>query len=370
MDPTVRDELLQLFAAGVESPLPDAAFDALALRAFRSQFESNAIYRGFCESRGAAPGGVRGWEEVPPVPTRAFKELRLVSGNPDRVERVFRTSGTTRGSARRGEHHVLDLALYDASSLPNLRTHLLPDEERIRILALVPDPKRLPDSSLSYMVGRAVQAYGAEGSGFFADPVEGVEVGAFRAALDRAEDDGAPVLVIGTAFAFVHWLERASVERVRHRLPGGSRIMETGGFKGRSRALSRDSLYGELESALGIPSSRIVNEYGMTELLSQFYEPVLIDGAEDRRHRSPPWVRTRVLDPVSLEPVAHGSEGILCHFDLANLGSICHVLTEDRGVEHRDGFRVIGRSPGAEPRGCSLAMEGLLAGDGGREGGG
>ena len=48
--------------------------------------------------------------------------------------------------------------------------------------------------------------------------------------------------------------------------------METGGFKGRSRAVSRDDLYARLEARLGIPCDSIVAEYGMTELLSQFYD--------------------------------------------------------------------------------------------------
>ncbi len=146
------------------------------------------------------------------------------------------------------------------------------------------------------------------------------------------------------------------------RLPDGSRVMETGGFKGRSRTVPRKELYAAIDSRLGIPSDRIVNEYGMTELLSQLYEPVLTGGP--RLHHPPPWVRTRVLDPATLDPLPPGREGLLCHFDLANLGSVCCVLTEDLGVEHPEaeghGFRVLGRNPGAEPRGCSLAMDDLM----------
>jgi hypothetical protein len=52
--------------------------------------------------------------------------------------------------------------------------------------------------------------------------------------------------------------------------------------------------------------------------------------------------------------------------DLANLGSVLAVLTEDRGTLVEGGFRLEGRVPGAEPRGCSLAMEDLLASE--REG--
>jgi len=176
--------------------------------------------------------------------------------------------------------------------------------------------------------------------------------------------------LFGTAFAYVHWLDHVEDRGESPPLPSGSRIMETGGFKGRSREVPRSELYRGLARATGVPTGRIVNEYGMTELLSQFYEPVLLesdraskdtrDELASRRHVGPPWMRTRILDPVTLEPVPEGSEGILAHYDLANLGSVCAVLTEDRGVRVADGFRLHGRTPGAEPRGCSLTMEEFL----------
>jgi hypothetical protein len=108
----------------------------------------------------------------------------------------------------------------------------------------------------------------------------------------------------------------------------------------------------------------MVNEYGMTEMLSQFYEPVLRDerahALSGRWHVGPPWVRTRVLDPATLDPVDPGEPGLLAHLDLANLDSVAAILTEDIGVAVHDGFRLLGRNQGAEPRGCSLAMEELL----------
>ncbi len=56
-----------------------------------------------------------------------------------------------------------------------------------------------------------------------------------------------------------------------------------------------------------------------------------------------------------------GRPGLLAHFDLANLGSVSAVLTEDVGVGEPGGFRLLGRAAGAEPRGCSIAMDDLLA---------
>jgi hypothetical protein len=138
--------------------------------------------------------------------------------------------------------------------------------------------------------------------------------------------------------------------------------METGGFKGRARAVPRTELYGALSEALGIPEGRIVNEYGMTELLSQLYESHLRTGdPASRRHVAPPWLGLQALDPETLVPREPGEPGLLSFFDLANVASVSAVLTEDVGRIHEDGTLALeGRSPGAEPRGCSLAMEDLL----------
>jgi hypothetical protein len=130
--------------------------------------------------------------------------------------------------------------------------------------------------------------------------------------------------------------------------------------------LERPEFYASLSETHGVPFGAIVNEYGMTELLSQFYDgPVAaVSGMdlEGRRYVPPPWVRTRVLDPNTLSAVPMGEPGLLCHYDLANAGSVMAVLTEDQGVAVEDGFRVLGRVQDAEPRGCSLAMDDLLSG--------
>jgi hypothetical protein len=361
----IAADLTRLFGRGVEQPLDDAAFGACALRVFRWQFATSAPYRGYCVARGATPDAVARWEDVPPVPTSAFKRLRLLSVEAGRApEAVFRTSGTSRGTERRGEHAVASLALYRAALLPPLRAHVLAGA-RPRLLSLVPSVGDAPESSLSRMVAALADELDAGATGWFARADGSQLHGALLSAARSAVDERAPVLVATTAFALVHWLDELARSGVRLELPEGSRLMETGGFKGRARAVDREELYAAVEERLGIPSASVVNEYGMTEMLSQFYEPVLSRppapaALGDRFHVAPPWVRTRVLDPATLAPAAPGAAGLLCHFDLANAGSAACVLTEDMGVAVPGGFRLLGRAPGAEPRGCSLATEELL----------
>ena len=136
--------------------------------------------------------------------------------------------------------------------------------------------------------------------------------------------------------------------------------METGGFKGRTREISRLELYAEIKRTLGVPAERIVNQYGMTELGSQFYDSVLRSPSEPRRKLGPPWARVVIIDPETGHEAATGHLGIIVVVDLANTGSVLALQTGDLGRAVLDGFEVIGREPGAEERGCSIAADTLF----------
>lgn len=339
----------------------EARFDALARELFAFQFTHCAPYRRFCAARARTPETVRAWREIPAVPAGSFKELALRSFPAERDAHVFRTSGTA--SERRGALHLDTLALYEASLLPSFARGVLPDlapGARARLRILAPSPAEAPDSSLSHMFGVVVARLGDAESAF---DVRGgaLEAAGLLAALERACADRVAVALCGTAFAFVHLLDELAGRGARLALPAGSRVMETGGFKGRSRELPRDALYAGIEAALGVPPARIVNQYGMTELGSQFYDSVLGQPGRPRRKLGPPWARVRIVDPETGEEAAPGAIGVVRIHDLANTGSVAAIETADLGRAVEDGFEVVGREPGAEARGCSIAADEMLA---------
>jgi acyl-CoA synthetase (AMP-forming)/AMP-acid ligase II len=335
-----------------------ARFARLALGLFAFHFEHCEPYRRFCLRRGATPGRISDWRAIPAVPAAAFKEVALRCFPPERTLRTFRTSGTSTGA--RGELHLDTLALYEASLLASFRRHLLPDLPpggRARILALAPAPAEAPGSSLTHMFATAIAALGAPGSGFF------VAEGRLREAelLQALAAAGAePLLLAGTAFAFAHLLDSLARRGARLALPARARLMETGGFKGRARELSREALHAELADRLGLRPERIVNQYGMTELGSQFYDSVLAEPGALRRKLGPPWARVRIVDPEGEAEAPAGEPGAIVVLDLANTGSVAAIRTADLGRRIADGFEVLGREPGAEARGCSIAADGLL----------
>jgi len=167
-------------------------------------------------------------------------------------------------------------------------------------------------------------------------------------ALRDAVAGNRPVAFLGTAFSFVHWLDHLTAGKIRLRLPVGSRLMETGGYKGRSRAVAKTELRRLMTKFLAVPESRIVTEYGMSELSSQAY------GGADGILRFPPWVRTQIISPETGAIAGAGETGLLRVFDPANIHSIMALQTEDLAASRGDGFELLGRAESSEPRGCSL----------------
>lgn len=354
-------QLERRFSEGVEEPWPAEEFERLAMAAFALQYERVPAFRAFCEGRDRTPATVGRWQDVPAVPARAFKHLDLSVREP---EIVFLTSGTTRGRERRGRHLVASASLYRASLLAPFARHVMAPVEgspsRMPFVSLIPSPDAMSSSSLSFMVGAAADVFSTE-IHWLVDGEGLLDEHRLRSVMGNAAGAGRPVLVLGTALALLHAIERLERDAAP-RLPEGSRVMETGGFKGSGREVGRDELYDRLAAATGVPRDRIVSEYGMTELLSQLYAPVLSEGpAAADVHVPPPWLKVRALDPVSLNEVEAGEPGLLAFFDLANAGSVCHVLTEDFGAVIEGRVRLQGRVRGAEPRGCSRAMDELLS---------
>jgi len=183
--------------------------------------------------------------------------------------------------------------------------------------------------------------------------------------LVRAQREDRPLALVGTSLAFVH-VEDALGTR-RFALPRGSRVMQTGGFKGQQRDVDEHGLRRALAARYGIDEAWIIQEYGMTELSSQMYETTVRDAAlgrerGPRRLWVPSWVRASIVDPERLQPVRAGDEGILRIDDLANLDTACAIQTSDRAVHVQDGLRLLGRVAGATPRGCSIAVDAVLSG--------
>jgi len=344
----------------------DALFEAHALALYAYQLERNEPYRRYAASLGFdVTHGPKSWREIPAVPASAFKDAALATFDLAEAELVFHTSGTS--AEQTGKHYVEHARLYDASLLAGFDRFMLADRKKLRYLNLVPNPRWQTHSSLGYMMGHVSVLRGEGKAAYFLAPAtplgEGseVDVAGFTRALDAAIAERQAVCIAGTAFAFAALLDALEADARSFLAPEGSRIMETGGFKGRTRAIERSELYRRLEASLGVAQSAIVAEYGMTELLSQYYDAPESRSSDLRIKVGPPWLRALVVDANGRE-VPAGETGFLRHVDLANRSSVVAIDTEDRGYVHGHGFVLLGRDVDAPARGCSLDAEDLIRG--------
>ena len=328
----MRDKLLEWMRGG------DGDFAELAVEVFRYQFQGNAGYRNYCELLGRTPDSVGSWKQIPAVPTDVFKlpEVGLRCFPEEEVRGFFLTSGTTREV--KGKHEYRDLELYEAAILGGWRELGLPELDRRWFFSQ--RVEHAPHSSLVRMFEILDKGgewlIGADG----------------RIATERFSPRGAEA-VLGTSIALL----RACEEMQAMRLAEGSWMFETGGSKGLRETFAPAQVRARLAGHFGLPESRILNEYGMTELFSQFYK-----WGDEETHKGAPWVGVRVVDVHTGQLAEPGEIGYLEIVDLANLETVMAIRTQDLAVAVGDReFILIGRDPEAVKRGCSRGVEDVLA---------
>jgi len=310
----------------------EGSFEALILAAHAVQRMLCAPYDAYC----TAFKEPASWREIPAIPLKAFRHAAIRSFPAIETIRSFRTSGTT--GEGYGEHHFRTLELYRAAALGGWQRMGIPTKN---LFCLMSSPEESPGSSLSCMAG-----WLAPSQRFF--------LGDWDRMIEALSGEDEGVVLFGTALAFLDVFEWLGNREIR--LPPGSVAVETGGYKGTRRNLPKSELYALFRRHLGLCEHDVWNEYGMTELSSQFYSRGL-----GNPHRGAPWVRSLVINPETGGESAEGETGILRIFDLANIGSCCALQTRDLAVRRGGDFELIGRDPAALPRGCSRPVDEILA---------
>jgi hypothetical protein len=366
----LQGDLLHAILQWPEKPWSPGQFQDLALRLFAWQMREIPAYGLWASRRlnGQMPSDSRSF---PLAPVAAFKAAPLAT--PAALEHPvarFETSGTSDGQP--GQVVLRDTALYDAGLQQAFGYWLAPDRlgqngRQFRCLSLVPTRHARPHSSLGFMVRRLAQRWddggGSEHLGLPGD-ADALDIQGFIAACDRARADNIAVLIFATTVA-LHLLLENLPANWSCQLPYGSRLMDTGGPKGRHTVVARPEQHRILAERLGLDPLLIAGELGMTELCGQRYEAtarqrLLGLPVTPRRYHAPPWLAariTRVEDGALCQP---GEVGLVGHLDLSNLDTCAFIQTADLGEIAEDGSLVLhGRLPGSAWRGCGLDAEEL-----------
>ncbi len=302
------------------------SFSLFADAVLTFQRKHNPVYRGFADYRY--------------LPIQAFKSSKVVSFPPEEAEAIFCSSATGSRDTR-SLHYVRRLEIYRRAVLTQFYSVF--GHGPYTIVACLPNYEDLKEkSSLVHMTRMLVDAVGSCDSSYVAEQPDILE-----RLSEPSSRPSAPLLVFGAAFGLLDLAESA-----RWRLPSDAVILETGGMKTFRREIGRDELHASLAEGFGVDRRRVRSEYGMCELMSQFYS------MEDGLFFPPPWVRFEIVDPYRPGKIlTDGQPGALAVFDLANMYSVSGILTEDSAVRRGEGFELLGRLSGAELRGCNFLLE-------------
>jgi hypothetical protein len=291
----------------------------------------------------------KGLAAIRPIPETGFKLMTLAHFPPSEAEATFHSSGTTTGTP--GRHLVCDRSLYRLSAVAGFARFVMKGTAPGRFVHLIPPGSARPNSSLSHMVDDVLDAFSTSPA-VCARTADSIDLPAAIAAFEASAKAGEPLCLLATTLDCLTLFEGMQSLGAVIPLPKGSRVMHTGGPKATGRSISREALRQEFLARLGIPPDDVIEEYGMTELLSQAYDAPRVTSGQ-RRLVPVPWMRTRVVDPLTMNEVPNNSRGILVHYDLANVHTAIAVLTGDTALRVGDGFADIVRAAGAAPRGCS-----------------
>jgi hypothetical protein len=317
------------------------SFEEKALHIFEFQRNNNPVYHRFCEALDI--GEVYDLDQIPLLPIQAFKDSDVITAKDNAKFKTrnlkFLSSGTSGMS--RSKHIVSEPEIYRQSIIKGMQYFY--DLDDYVIWAYTPGYNENPHSSLIWMLNFLIDRDDSGLSRFLEldKPLDTDEI-------KKVNESGKKLMLFGAAFGLLDLVEMKEVK-----LPVDSIVMETGGMKTHRRAMSREELHRTLASGFGIPMSKIHSEYGMTELLSQAYNP------GGYWFGTPPWMKVTIRDPKNpMEEVRTGEEGLIGVMDLANLYSCSFILTGDKGIQVGGGkFQVLGRWNPQNLRGCNFLID-------------
>lgn len=316
--------------------LNEAAFQKLAIEIFKYQYHHNNVYRDYVDAIKVSVDSVSSISAIPFLPIKFFKSHKIVSGRFD-AEKIFESSGTT--DTVNSKHYIKSLQLYEQSFFKGFEA-VYGDVKNLCVIGLLPSYLERDNSSLVYMVNALINKSGHPSSGFYLNEYENL-----AEALIALEQQRQPTLLIGVTFALLDFAKKYPIP-LQH-----TKVMETGGMKGRRKEMIRVAVQQQLKDAFQV--KHIHSEYGMTELLSQAYSQ------GDGIFTTPSWMKILVRDeedPLSVYKQSNKKQrGVINVIDLANIHSCSFIATDDLGVLYVDGsFEVLGRMDNSDIRGCSL----------------
>lgn len=312
-------------------------FFSLSKEAFLFQYNSNEVYRRWCDLLKCDIGKIDSFEDIPFLPIEFFKSHNVTCLPEQKAEDYFLSSGTV--SMERSKHLIYNKNYYIENTF-DCFSQFFRTIENYAFICLLPNYLEQEHSSLICMMDAFVKRSNYKQSGFYAHNLQDV-----ANILLENKRQNIPTVLFGVTYALLDLAENYDLNL------SDTIIFETGGMKGRRQELPKGEVHNILKQRFKV--SNIASEYGMCELFSQayskgngvFYAPrqmnVFIKEINDYKHL-----------------LTENKRGIINIIDLANIYSCCFIETQDLGIKFANkSFSILGRVEYSDIRGCNLLYQ-------------
>jgi len=312
-------------------------------------------YKSILKAYGLLDKQFNNLEDFPALPVRLFKEYELKSCSNDEVIKTLTSSGTT---SQRVSKIFLDK-----------ETSTLQTKALVKIMQNYLGKKRLPMLIIdTKSILKDRKMFSARGAGILGlsnfgrkhtyalDENMEIDFEVIEQFIQEHKDE--KIFIFG--FTFMIWqyfYERLKEKNIKLDL-SNSILVHSGGWKKLvEKAVDNDTFKKSLFEQTGI--SNIHDFYGMVEQVGSIFVE-----CESGHLHTPIFADIIVRDPMTLKPLEYGNEGLIEVLSILPRSYPGHVLlTEDLGTilgeddcpcgKKGKYFRVKGRLPKAEIRGCS-----------------
>lgn len=336
-----------------------AAYGTLLTELTQFHRENCLPYRRLLEATGHSPGEEYTVESVPMLPVSLFKDLELRSVPEEAVFKTLTSSGTTGQKPSR-----ICLDAETARNQQMVLSRIMSDflgEQRLPYLVL--DSRNvLKDRRMFSARGAGILGFSILGSRTCYALDENMELDLPKVRRFLEEHQGKPIFLFGFTYMIWQHVVLALEKRGEHLdIPQGILVHGGGWKKLADQAVSPEEFKARVTAATGV--RRVSNYYGMAEQTGCIY----MECEHGHLHASV-WsdvVMRRWTDNSPCEPGETGLIEVVSPLPRSYPGHA--LLTEDMGVLlgeddcpcGRKGkyFRILGRAPRAEVRGCSDTYE-------------
>lgn len=295
-------------------------------------------------------------EDLPFLPVRLFKTLKLASVPDSEIVKTLTSSGTTGQAVSRifldRETSVRQSRVLTAIMASFLGKKRLP-------MVIIDSPELMKDRSRFNARAAGILGFSVFGRNhhYCLDEKLQLNIDGLDAFLEKHRET--PILAFG--FTFVVWqgLYQSALQAGRRFNFGpGSTLIHGGGWKRLlDQQVDNTNFKLRMREQLGI--ERVFNYYGMVEQVGSIFME-----CEYGHLHAPIYADVIIRNPMTLEPLSVGQVGVIQVLSALPISYPGHsLLTEDMGVLHGEDdcpcgrlgrhFSVTGRMPQVEMRGCS-----------------